>query len=912
MGAATASHGHGVAWRDADHAARSQASAREVARARQARLRVASSVTVPLVPASKLDLLRRLDDSTLSRVARSVGLRPPTRATSRELVDLIARAPGISDEVLELELRRQRDDLFYASYARARRGLLAALSADNPDRPALELLRLAQRILDRVVFICFCEDRGLMPRGLLEGAHSIAPADVASWPRLCALFEALDRGTGGLNRFSGGLFSHETGFEGLVVGVEALEEVLGLSAFQFDSEFEVGLLGHCFEQSIGDLEEIRSELSGARLPRNERQRQREGVYYTPPHITRYIVEAALGAWLERQRSELGFDTLPELDERELAPRGKSRNRRPPSKAIQAHIEFWTTYRERVATVRVLDMACGSGAFLVAVLDRLRSAAAEINQALARFRGGQIDFVEDLDPKILERNIYGVDLSEDAVEIARLSLWIKTVRSDAPLTSLDENIRWGDALVADSRVTASAFPWDGSFRTRFDVIVGNPPYDVLSARETGATDLTARKRYFRDHPALRHSLGGKQNLYKIFLCQMIDRLAEGGVMSVICPMALMGDLQARGVRNFVFERCTIESVDTFPQKDDPHRRVFRDAKQSTCILTARAGASDDAFQVRVHSADCPDTPWSRALSITPAQIDRLDRENRPIPSCLASDWAVVEQILSHPGYRRLGSAVKSYQGEVNETTVGQRGGLLTKDPDCAPVLRGSNVTMYAIREASQGEVFHIVAEEFRRGGRADSKVHHADQRRIGFQRSSPQNNFRRIIAAPIEAGNHCFDTISYVRGDSSEIDLDALLALLNSRLLDYWFRLTSSNSKVNEYQFNALPWIVLNHDEDEPEVEAMIAREEWEALTLEIERRSRAGTAPGWAERVLSHLARELVAAEAKRALRSRSERSSLGEEGARLQERTDRVVYALFALSSEHQDHIDARLHDML
>ena len=121
-----------------------------------------------------------------------------------------------------------------------------------------------------------------------------------------------------------------------------------------------------------------------------------------------------------------------------------------------------------------------------------------------------------------------------------------------------------------------------------------------------------------------------------------------------------------------------------------------------------------------------------------------------------------------------------------------------------MLHGANICMYTIREASQGEDIRLDVQKFLKGKGKEAKAFAYEGNRIGFQRSSPQNNFRRIIAAPIPKNNFCLDTVSYIVEDSSKINLDLLLVLLNSKILDWYFRIGSTNSKVNEYQFNVLP------------------------------------------------------------------------------------------------------------
>ena len=86
----------------------------------------------------------------------------------------------------------------------------------------------------------------------------------------------------------------------------------------------------------------------------------------------------------------------------------------------------------------------------------------------------------MDRQILQHNLYGVDLNDEAVDICRLSLWIKTAQPGKVLTSLDHNIRVGNSVVADPAVHPRAFDWRAAFPEvfaagGFDVVVGNPPY-----------------------------------------------------------------------------------------------------------------------------------------------------------------------------------------------------------------------------------------------------------------------------------------------------------------------------------------------------------------------------------------------------------------------------------------------------
>jgi hypothetical protein len=69
---------------------------------------------------------------------------------------------------------------------------------------------------------------------------------------------------------------------------------------------------------------------------------------------------------------------------------------------------------------------------------------------------------DADVEIITRNLYGVDVNSESVEITKLSLWLKTAKKGRQLESLDETIRWGNSLIEDSDFHLRAFEWKSAF------------------------------------------------------------------------------------------------------------------------------------------------------------------------------------------------------------------------------------------------------------------------------------------------------------------------------------------------------------------------------------------------------------------------------------------------------------------
>lgn len=492
--------------------------------------------------------------------------------------------------------------------------------------------------------------------------------------------------------------------------------------------------------------------------------------------------------------------------------------------------------------------------------------------------------------------------------------------------------FGTAISFAGRPDVRCFHWELEFpeaffedHTRrskggFDAVVGNPPYDVLSEAESGR-DLSSLRSFVETDAVYLPSRRGKNNLYKLFICRALELLVDGGRFGFITPMAVLGDDQSADIRRELLAVGGFTGIEAFPQKDNPSERVFPEAKLSTAIFTVVKSQSRSVkslpFVSRVHPGRTIEMN-SPSLILTTDSIPLYDPSNFTVVSCAQADWDLATRIISSGRMARLKQFVEFFQGEVNETNERSRGNLTT-DPNVGKlVTRGASICLYVARPASQGEDLFLDVERFLRNKGPETKAFHHRERRIALQESSPQNNFRRIIAAFVPAGEFCNHTINYCPAPKSLLDLRFLLALLNTKLSDWYFRLGSTNAHVSHYQIYNLPCPVFASFES-LENQAM-ARDALERVaSCEADRILRI-LQPALEETPFSLAIQKtiiaavdrIIAIEESRGDISRTARSALDPEAQPYQDLIDRLFYAMAGLSELEAAGLESRLAGML
>ena len=473
------------------------------------------------------------------------------------------------DNLIDLKIKEEEkiEREFYTKYKTIRSKIVSQVIEDNRTYNADVLIEKSQKLLDRFLFIAFCEDKNIIPANSYKTMVLSSNENVTKHELFTMLCRNIDKGNKqkGINKFNGGLFKYDEILDDLVLDDVIFTELITLADYDFNTDVDENILGRIFEQSISDLEELKNDALGIETDKKKGKRKKDGVFYTPSRITRGIVEKSIGEYLNDKKLELGFEKLPELTDESIE------TQRGLSAKAEKHLAFWREYRSKVLNIKVIDPACGSGAFLIAAYDYLKKELDEINDRIADLKGrtqelfdGDEMYDASLENEYLIKCLYGVDLNPESVEISKLSLWLRTLTKDKPLTNLDDNIKSGNSI--------TEFDFQEEFsevfvKGGFDVVIGNPPY--VEQKKIKDIKHILEEKY--------DTYNSMADLYCYFYELAIKMLKTGGVMGYITSNSWLNVDYGINTRKLLNNYYIIEIEDHNGEK------IFSDAQVETNII-----------------------------------------------------------------------------------------------------------------------------------------------------------------------------------------------------------------------------------------------------------------------------------------------------------------------------------------
>jgi type I restriction-modification system DNA methylase subunit len=688
----------------------------------------------------------------------------------------------------------------YKDYKAFKDELFLKICAYNRNFDKLTLFKKTQKLLDRLLFVFFAEDAGLIPANanqkMIKDFHDLNDfydCKTTLYNRYQKLFVALDKGHfykgwGKVPPYNGGLFRYDEILDApsFVVDNAVLERHCDtIAKYDFSSEIDVNILGHIFEHSMGEIEEITAELQGEKIEKDKSRRKKDGVFYTPRYITRYIVEATLGKRCEEQRNLLNINNI-ELDDTK------------PKKEKNALLEQLQSYKTWLLGLKILDPACGSGAFLNQTLDFLLAEHRRINAIVADINGTEIDFESNDDKLILEQNIFGVDINDESVEIAKLSLWLRTARQGRPLSELSNNIKCGNSLIDSVEIAGEkAFNWQVEFAEimangGFDVVLGNPPYRIIFD-EIDKTYLSKKYNSFKRN----------NDLYVAFFCQFINLVKDGGMSGLITPNSYIRGEYFTELRQLLIHYQLNEIVDF------GNKIIFVDANVYAAIAIIKK--------------DLAETGW-----IMKSDLDKIKGYVAPKKEQFIAHNGTFSKLALYPkfnayflvkdvgyNYWSVGRGKTRGEGSIGDKVFYSG---TQKSPTDTPYLKGTQVNKYAVSQPinflrhnyssflNEGDTFRFSADIL------------ATNPKLIYRQTASN-----LIGAIDYNSYHVDKTLHTIIAKpefEKAIDLRYVLALFNSKLLHWYYNILTEEAgrafaQVKIIYVKDLPFMYAPFEEQQP-------------------------------------------------------------------------------------------------
>jgi len=670
-----------------------------------------------------------------------------------------------------------------------------------------QAIHFAQLFINRLMFIYFAEDTDKLTPKLFENRilHTIKESEYIDENTssvsnsIKSLFLSLDKGTPKIHGFNGGLFKEEIPAnlnfkdyrsesyfkefdqkttlkekDKILHEYPDLEDIikihqnklnplimnmLYMAYHDFNSEVNVNILGHIFEQSLSDLETLQEGDTS--------KRKKEGIFYTPEYITDYICKNTIIPYISKTKDNIDIPTL-----------------------INDYKDNISELEIKIKELRILDPACGSGAFLIKAVDVLLEIYKNIEEykdnmgeylaTNMKAKGkkerkgeetkGQLKIIkfnaEEKAREIIDNCIYGVDLNEESVEITKLSLFLKIATKDKKLPTIDNKIKCGNSLIDDKEIAGDkTFNWQEQFpdifkKGGFDIIIGNPPYVEARSLEQNVVDYL-RKNY--------QTSGNRINTFASFIEKGINLLKENSNFGFIIHRNLIRSNDYDKTRKFILDNSKIKQILSFTQG------VFEGVTGEMTVLLLNKNKSkikDNIIQVYKYNIKIDSILKPEKIKQSIFEETAGNRFNIYLTTDVIK---LLDQIKTD--CVKLKDVAETLQGII----VGDEKKYISKlkeNEKYKPILRGKDISRYGFPNNKEFIYYVSGTKVLTRGKTSDL---FEKQEKILTQHVSGN------ITATIDTQqNYFLQTINSTTSTDKQIKNNYLLALLNSKLINFYY------------------------------------------------------------------------------------------------------------------------------
>lgn len=646
----------------------------------------------------------------------------------------------------------------------------------------------------------------------------------------------------------------------------------------FEVSIDPEMLGTIFENLLAEID-----------PDTEKSaRKSTGSFYTPREIVDYMVEQSLLQYIKTKTN------IEDEEQLEILLKDDAEN---PFNNKQT-----VAILEALSEVKILDPACGSGAFPMGVLHKIIALLKKLDKGAVWWKAKQVEkaakvldskYLNDFKEKIensnsdyarklgvIQHSIYGVDIQPIAAEISKLRSFLSLIideniddkadnRGIEPLPNLEfkfvtantligldegkkegmmafdfgettdlqnqlqqlrntylqaspqekENLKqqfeklqtqiYKNELKAGgqnkraqqlaawkpfSNESSTWFDPDWMFGVeKFDVVIGNPPYVQLREVKKELIDIYKKCKYHKD------AEGGRLNLFQYFISLMLDLTNDKMITSFIVQNSLMAEETTKSIRKILLNKNRIIAIDSFPERDNAKKRVFEGVKMSVCVgLVSKNFIKEDYFfdlniweekhMINLHS-----------LRYSKNELNNFFGDSLIFPLALPSQRKILEKVFSVPNKLEY----NIFSGEVDMTKYKP---FFNENKKDLRIIHGAQILKYCITDKpSQGSINYININDIKE----NSRFSHKDNPRIVMQRITGVDSNIRLIMTLINDKYLCANSTNYIP-EQKHFNLYYLLGILNSNLINFVYKLFSTNTNITSTDLKKIP-IILEED-----------------------------------------------------------------------------------------------------
>ena len=677
---------------------------------------------------------------------------------------------------------------------------------------------MIQTLLDRFILIRKIEDANLESKRLKEAYNLwLSPTNKKSlWHHIKGVFAYYDV------EYDSKIFDEKKNeLDRIEISDYPLKIILPQLYTSTDQTIEynfelipANILGNIYEQYLGNI--LKATNKRTKITNGSANRKEQGIYYTPTYVVDYIIDNTLGNLLREYKTP-----------------------------------------QDVEKIKVIDPACGSGSFLIGAFDELY-AWFENNGFLGEryLSVGSHKILETAKDRIIKENLFGVDLDSKAVEIAQLNLLLKTADKRHQLPYLKENIKQGNSLIDDRDATPHPFIWEREFKEiwesgKFDVVIGNPPY--VNIQTLPELQKWCEKKYPEIYT-------GQNDILYYFVFVGLNILRNNGKLGFITSRYFLESSYASKFRKFILEQSAIDSIIDFN-----NFQVFgRDVNVLTSIIILTKGKPSPSAIIKVIKIKDWEKSGLELMSHILKNADKTTYSDEYIDIFRISQKDLTEEswTLSNPRINEIKEKLEENSQALSEIcNIGQgmttglneafvvdtetavkekierevlRNYIKTRDLKRYVSLNRDLKIIYIPDKTDENKIMNTInylkrwekelkqrydyikghCEWYSWGNLRNREFFENEVEKIITPLYSTSNKF--IYDSGKDDQNYCTLTDTYlIVPKEKSLNLKYVLAILNSRLIEFYFKNTGKLKREGYYEYSggALHKIPIKYDKD---------------------------------------------------------------------------------------------------